>query len=515
VDVELRHLRQIVQIADSGGVAEAARVLGIPATQLAAQLARTENLIGSPIFVPSAGTTATTVRGREVLDLARALLADVAELMSETRNAGGVLRLVGAEFLLTPTVARLAASRPDLVVTTEAMDPPAAIETVRSGDADVAATVRWPHAAWPSTAGLEIREIGSPPLQVMLPEAHPHAGADLVDLGDLAAEVWCVRAGSSSVAAVLAECARHGFEADVRHRLRDDDSIAALVASGQAVSLVADPPRETSGVVRRPYRDAAHTRWVLVWRTAHVPEPVTGLVGALEAWQTQRGWPTPPEGLRPADGAAQVLRLAAVPELASGAPVRRLRTVHGLHATVDVAAQRDIVAALHRRDVDLALCRSYPFLPDGVPLGWPRRVIVPDEPLQVVVSARHRLFGGRARLDELADESWAVPDSDEQVEVLRALCREAGFEPRVVATYADQRDIASDVTAGRLVRLADGGAIDGAALVPIDHPAARRTTFLVWHPEHPAGLLADLVAEEARRFRSMPTGLRFGQWPLP
>jgi DNA-binding transcriptional LysR family regulator len=503
VELELRHLRRLVTIADAGDLGGAARASGVAPAEVAAQLASIERRLGTPVFVRSPTGLVPTGRGREVIALARGALDEVETLFAEARAGGSRLRLIGSEFLLTPAVARFSAGHPDVVVTVAAADPPDVIDAMRSGAADVAATIRWPHAPWAlpeQPAGVYVHEFASLPVQVLLPAGHRLAGSRVIDLVELSDEVWCVKAGAAATA-LARESARHGFEADIRYRLGGDDAVREFVAGGRGVSLVAHQPTSDPRVAVRHYRDAALCRWLVLWPSGGGrPDLVPDLIRAVEGWNAERAWPEPADGEQALGSAGRPLRIGTVTESAGAALLPRLRTMHGVHGVLRTGGQQELLDAAGLDELDLVYCHRYPFLADGIPAGWPRRVVALAERLVVAISVRHRFAGDRVPLAALAEQRWAVravpPD---EAEVVRALCAEAGFTPEVAATYSDPRQAVPAAGDAQLIRLADPHVTPpGTLLVAIDHPRARRDSLLVWRPGHPAGQLAALVVEELR-----------------
>lgn|GEM_PF-266650 len=507
MELELRHLRRLVVIADAGSESRAAEVLGLSRAALTGQLGRIESGVGEPLFNRSAGTLTPTTRGREVLELARGVLADMVELVAESRRDGSsTLRLVGPEYLLTPVAARFAAMRPEVLLSTRLTEAYGAVEALLAGTAEAAATVRWPHAEWPPAgrSGLRVHEVDRAPLQVLLPDTHRLAGVDLLDLIELSGETWCVRAEPALADAVVAECVRRGFEPDIRYRLDTDDAVEEMVAAGQAVALVAHVPPTRPGTVVRPYRGAALSGLVLVWRTDAVsPDLARQLVAAIEDWHASRSWAVPPDdGRRSLGSAARPLRIGSVAELAAIPTIPRLRTVHGLYSEIEFGTQQDLLSAMERGELDLALCQSLGIPPDDLPPSWPRRAVVEGEHIVVALSAGHRLAGGRLAPAYLAEAAWAVRSASGEAEMLRAIGIAAGFTPQIASTYTDPRQISAAVASGRLIRLADPLDLEqGVVRRIIDHPAARRTLLLLWRPDGEAGSVADLVAEELRLAR--------------
>jgi len=110
------------------------------------------------------------------------------------------------------------------------------------------------------------------------------------------------------------------------------------------------------------------------------------------------------------------------------------------------------------------------------------------EDLVLAVGAHHRLAAGSmVSAGALADEPFILfPPGYELRERTLHLCREAGFEPRVVLDGAEMDTVLRCVAAGLGVaivpRLALTGADDLLGL-PLDDVPLTRTLGLVWHPE--------------------------------
>jgi DNA-binding transcriptional LysR family regulator len=496
-DLEVRHLRRLVEVADHGSVAAAARALGVPASRIGAQLLAIEEQVGGSLFDRTASGLVPTLRGAEAIEAARSVLADLSELVAAVREPDReVLRVVGLDALLAPAVVGLAGARPGLRIASGAAAAADALEALRSDRADIALAVRWPHGPWRRPA--EQRRLGRHPLRLLVPAAHPLARRGTVDLADLATDVWAVRADADAEQSVVAECRRHGFEVDPRYRLAGDDELVELVAAGRAVTLTAHPVPRTDGTARLAYRGAAVAEWLVAWRPQVDGVLVDRVVGAVEEWESRRGWAEavgPPEDR--VGSAARPLRVAAPPELAAVAGLPRLRTVHGIHVVVE-AVDEGLADAVDSGAADMALDHSNRWDQDRPPVRWPSRVVVRDQP--VLISVAEAGASGPVPLAALADAAWAVPASPARQAALRALCGAAGFAPKVAAVYEHPTEVAAGVASGALIRQAEPGTpAAGAVLVPVDHPVARRDVVLLWRPDPELDELADVLTVEFRR----------------
>ena len=80
MNVELRHLRVVVLVAEAGSVGRAARWLKVSQPSLTAQLKRIEAAFGGELFERSRTGVTPTPLGRYAVDRARAILVDVDHL---------------------------------------------------------------------------------------------------------------------------------------------------------------------------------------------------------------------------------------------------------------------------------------------------------------------------------------------------------------------------------------------------------------------------------------------------
>ncbi|MER6985092.1 LysR family transcriptional regulator, partial [Streptomyces carpinensis] len=85
MELEVRHLRVLCAVADSGSLHKAARELGMAQPSLSTQLGRIEHALGGQLFVRARTGCRPTPLGRVVLSRARPLVAEFAALVTETR----------------------------------------------------------------------------------------------------------------------------------------------------------------------------------------------------------------------------------------------------------------------------------------------------------------------------------------------------------------------------------------------------------------------------------------------
>jgi len=281
--LELRHLRIVCAIADNGSVTKAAASLGLAQPALAAQLKRIERTIGGTLFERDRQGARPTALGELVLTRARVLLPAMQGLEDEAArlaSTGGGLRRyrIGAVNgpVLSGLLHRLTADHPDALLSTHTSWSSAELaDLLAAGRLDYALVGTCGDTAPPAAASplgpggerdLSWRVVAVDAVFVLLPEQHPLAGKDEVDLADLAAAQWVATPGDGCLKSCFAAaCARAGFtvrsmyEGDVR-------TCVELVEAGAAAALCQSSFRPPPGLVSVPLAGTPlHWRHLLGW----------------------------------------------------------------------------------------------------------------------------------------------------------------------------------------------------------------------------------------------------------
>ncbi|MBY8874620.1 LysR family transcriptional regulator [Micromonospora sp. PLK6-60] len=325
MNLELRHLRVVCAIAETGSVTKAASSLGLAQPALTAQLQRIERTLGGALFERDRRGARPTALGELVLARARVLLPAMKGLQDEAARLAGAAntptryRFGGVNSpILGRLVHRLGAEQPQAQISTYAswsVDELAHL--VAGGRLDFALVGACGDTTPAAEFGLRWREVAVDPVLVLLPQTHPLAARSEVRLVDLRRERWVAAPGDGCFGdCFAAACARAGFtpravyETDVRGGVD-------LVEAGAAVALCQATFRPLAGLVtRRLAGTPLRWRLLLGWHpdsaAARYAEPVletavAAYTDSLAAHPAYLSWllGNPDFGVRPArDGGA-------------------------------------------------------------------------------------------------------------------------------------------------------------------------------------------------------------------
>ncbi|MFF9400716.1 LysR family transcriptional regulator [Streptomyces sp. NPDC014646] len=269
MELELRHLRTVRAIADTGSLTKAAAALGLAQPALSAQLRRIEKALGGPLFERDHTGARPTPLGELVLERARVVLPAVSELQQEAvrfANACGPMerfRLGGTHGpLLGGLVDRLVTAHPNAPVSTYTSWSEAEVASqLVDGRLDFALIGVCGESPPPASDRLTWQVIGVDPVFVMLPESHPLAAERELDLAALSAECWADVPGDGCFAdCFVSACARAGFSPASVYET-DTASVVHLVQVGRAIGLCRATFPPAPGLVTRPLAGAP-----LSWR---------------------------------------------------------------------------------------------------------------------------------------------------------------------------------------------------------------------------------------------------------
>jgi DNA-binding transcriptional LysR family regulator len=248
--LDLRRLRLLRELYARGTIAAVADALQYTPSAVSQQLAVLEREAGRPLLQRAGRGVRLTDDALVLVGHAEALLAR-AEL-AEADLAAGAGRVAGrariASFqsmalrLALPAMRTLAVAAPELRCELVEAEPEQALPALALGEIDLVLADEWQHQPRARTAGVEREDLCRDPVALALPAGHPVARRhrDAVPLASLAGAAWVTGHPDAGWDELTNRTCRElgGFDPDVRHRTNDSVISLALVAAGQAVTLM-------------------------------------------------------------------------------------------------------------------------------------------------------------------------------------------------------------------------------------------------------------------------------------
>ncbi|MEU6811635.1 LysR family transcriptional regulator [Streptomyces sp. NPDC046831] len=354
MELEVRHLRVLCVIADTGSLHRAARELGLAQPSLSTQLRRIEHALGGQLFTRARTGCRPTPLGHAVLSRARPLVAELAALVTATRTAaaraagGPRLRIGATASRAIPGWLRRLRSRVPPTEPTLQMDVSAnaLLRMVAAGRLDLAFVHEVEGCPLRIPPGLCLRVlVEREPQFVSLAADHPAAARREVRLADLADDRWMVDSTVDGEWDVLCRVLREaGLEPDMLHG--DYLTAYSLAAIGEVVTVSQPTARPRSDLAIRPLQgDPIGVRLLLAARTE--TDLDNGYAELEDAyWEAARQAPAYQEWLERA-GAPEAFRVPG----AHGTPVAdesARAAVYGGRVPVRVEPRAGAPAQTHR-----------------------------------------------------------------------------------------------------------------------------------------------------------------------
>jgi DNA-binding transcriptional LysR family regulator len=280
MDIELRHLRQFVAVAEEGHITRAAERLGMQQPPLSQRIKAIENELGVQLFQRKARGIELTEAGRVFLDRSRTIIARYDEAFEAARSTArgeqGSLR-VG----VTPTapfhpfvpfvIRAFRDSFPRVSLTMDECLRIEALERLRADQMDVA-FLAFLQPSIDGSPDLVVNSLFTEPMVVALPSSHILAHGECRDrpitLKSLADETFIVYArqlGPTFYEMTMSACLEAGFTPRLGQETARVTSALSLVAVGLGVALVPACMQRMmmDGVVYRQLKGAGHPKAVL------------------------------------------------------------------------------------------------------------------------------------------------------------------------------------------------------------------------------------------------------------
>ena len=306
---DLHRLRLLHELHARGTIAAVAEALRYTPSAVSQQLAVLEREAGVALLERAGRGVRLTDAALVLVGHADALLerADLAqaELAAATGRVAGRARIASFQSvalqLALPAMEALAREAPDLRCELIEAEPEQSLPALALGDVDLVLADEWQHQPHSRPAGVAREDLFRDPVHIVLPEDHPAARRHRrkVPLAELAGEVWTTGHRETPWAEMTNRTCRElgAFDPDIRHRTNDSVTSLALVAQGQAVTLLPRLVRtEThAGVAVRAIAEGSVHRTIFTGtRSADAERPsVQALLAAVRAAAGSLGRPAP------------------------------------------------------------------------------------------------------------------------------------------------------------------------------------------------------------------------------
>lgn len=274
--MELRHLRYFVTVAEELSFTRAAARLGIAQPPLSQQISKLERELGVQLLERNSRSVRLTKAGDTLLAEARVVLnrTDETRRIVQHVAAGetGAVRIgciaSGISGMLVTALRAYRSAYPAVLPLVYEMEATPQLEALEHRTIDIG----FVRSLGP-IPGIALWPLAPEPLVAALPEGHPAAQTDTIDIAELAGERFVAfprSAAPDAFDAIISACLSAGFTPDVVYEAPNDHMLVSLVAAGLGVSLV---PHSTSSL----------TVPGLCYRNLEQPAPAATLAAALPA----------------------------------------------------------------------------------------------------------------------------------------------------------------------------------------------------------------------------------------
>ncbi|WP_344879884.1 LysR substrate-binding domain-containing protein [Allokutzneria multivorans] len=255
-------LRLLVQLESLGTIRAVAEALAMSPSSVSQQLSVLQQEARATLLEHHGRRVSLTPAGVRLAAHAREILRSIeaaeADLTSRRTEPVGDVRVAAFSSALRavvlPVAAELRRSHPRLRLTVTELEPHDGLRMLRRGEVDVAVVYDFADGWLPVDAQVRYVRLGSDPVVVVLPQGHPGASAEELELGSMAGERWAMdRPACYLSELVLRRCRQAGFEPEIAGHFGSYPLLLDQVRLGLAVAaLPALAVDERDGVVVRP-----------------------------------------------------------------------------------------------------------------------------------------------------------------------------------------------------------------------------------------------------------------------
>jgi LysR family transcriptional regulator, hydrogen peroxide-inducible genes activator len=247
--MEIHQLRYFVAVADEGSFSRAAAKVRVAQPSLSQQIRKLEAEVGQPLFDRLPRSVVLTEAGRCFIEYARQILASIGdarrcvdELKGEVagRVAVGAIPTI-APYVLQGLVVTFQKNYPDVILEIVEDVTDSITRRIEAGELDIALA----SSCRPSPT-LRRESVGAEPLLALVPEKHPLAKKDVVELDDLKSQRFLL----------LHEM--HCLSQQVNHLLESRRLRPEIALAGSQLSTIANMVAASIGVSIVPQMMVKH-----------------------------------------------------------------------------------------------------------------------------------------------------------------------------------------------------------------------------------------------------------------
>jgi DNA-binding transcriptional LysR family regulator len=275
--IELRHLRHVIAVAETGQLTRAAARLHIAQPALSQSIARVERDVGSPLFDRHPQGVDLTPAGQAFVEHARrAVMAAEAAVTAARQQARSVTdRLVfgfldGGPSLADALLKRFNAAHPEVEVVVQQVSFTQQADAILDGTVDAAVL-----CPGPPDSGFEAIPIATPKLVVFLADSHHLAARSSLRFADIDEETYLSRAPGIPdwwMDIWWLTTQRGGRPKVSRHSSGTVNESIAGVLTGEVIVVSPDffvPPYPIPGITTIPLVDVEAPNVELVYQPQH------------------------------------------------------------------------------------------------------------------------------------------------------------------------------------------------------------------------------------------------------
>jgi DNA-binding transcriptional LysR family regulator len=242
-EIELRHLRYFLAVADTLHFSKAAERLGMAQPPLSQQIKRLEQLLGHRLFDRTTRGVKLTLAGQLLAERARGTLEKVQDDLAQVRRLGrgeeGTLTVgFSGSVMFTDLPAAIERYRrlyPKVELRLRELNTSAQIAALLTGTLDLAFL-----RDGDATEGIQISTLLAERYVAVLPDGHALARRRSLRIRDLEKEPFILfsrRMGPLAFDRTVACCERNGFRPNIVQDAPQWPTLVRLVAAGLGVSL--------------------------------------------------------------------------------------------------------------------------------------------------------------------------------------------------------------------------------------------------------------------------------------